>query len=187
MLDAEVWVQDDTFYFKARGSREGTDVVLVEGIDLLSVSDRADLAHQRTQVRTSGYDASARDVIDEEAGGEAVRAEVTGGRTGPGVLESAFGPRVSYRTREVPLTGAEARDWAKAEMLRRARAFVSVSGVARGQPDLIVGSHLTLDSSARRSRGTGYHVTRVPHRYDLATGFRSHFEAERPTLNEAGA
>lgn len=187
LLRAEVWVETDTLYFKLRGSRTGTDLTLVQGSDLLSLSIRADLAHQRTKVKASGYDAQARDVIAEEAGSEAIRAEISGGRVGPDTLQSAFGERVSYRTRDVPLTGEEARAWAKAEMLRRARGFVQVWGVARGQPDLIVGSSLTLERVGAPFEGAGYYVTRVRHSYDTSTGFRSTFEAERATLSEGSA
>ena len=52
---------------------------------------------------------------------------------------------MSYRVREVPLVDGEARAWARAEMLRRARGFVTVSGVTRGTPDMVVGSTLTLE------------------------------------------
>jgi phage protein D len=186
-LQAEVWIADDKLCFKTRGSRTGTELTLVQGSDLLSLSIRADLSHQRTKVRTSGYDAQARDVIDEEAGADVIRGEISGGKVGPEILQSAFGDRVSYGTRDVPLTGEEARAWAKAEMLRRARAFVSAAGVARGQPDLIVGTKLTLDRVGAPFEGPGYYVTRVRHRYDLGTGFRSTFEAERATLNEGNS
>ena len=70
-------------------------------------------------------------------------------------------------------------------MLRRSRRFVSVVGATRGSPDMVVGSRLTLQSrSGIPSRGTGYYATRVRHTFDLAAGLRTHFEADRPTLNE---
>jgi phage protein D len=185
LLSAEVWVEDSTLHFKARGARTGTDMVLVHGSDLLSVRIRADLAHQRTKVKVCGYDARDRDVIDEEAGAEAVAAEITSGRTGSDVLSRAFGERVSHRVREVPLTSGEARDWAKAEMLRRARGFVQVSGVARGQPNMVVGSTLSLEGVGAPFEGGDYYVTRVLHSYRPAPpGFRTRFDAERATLSE---
>jgi uncharacterized protein len=186
LIGAEVWIADDTLHFMARGSRTGTELSLAVGSDIVSLSVRADLAHQRTGVHVCGYDAQARDVIDEEAGVDAVRAETSGGRNGIDVLEGAFGAAVSYRTRDVPETGAEARDWAKAELLRRARAFVSVRGVARGQPDLIVGSRISLLRVGAPFEGEPYYVTRVLHSYDTSEGFRSRFDAERATLSEGG-
>lgn len=107
---------------------------------MISVRARADLAHQRTKVKVSGYDAGQRERIEEKAGEDAIQAEVSEGLTGPAVLERAFGGRVSFRVREAPLQSTEASDWARAEMLRRARSFVTVIGTTRGSADMIVGS-----------------------------------------------
>jgi phage protein D len=182
-VQAEIWLDGARLCFKSRGKRDATSLELTQGGDLLAVQLRADLAHQRTQVRISGYDATARDVIDEEAGEEAVLSEVSGGRIGPAVVQSAFGQRVSHRVRENPLTAPEARDWARAEMLRRARSFVTVSGVTSGSPAMVVGSKLTLNEVGKAFEGDGYTVTRVCHTYDLSHGHRTHFEAERATVN----
>lgn len=184
-IQAEVWVVDDTLFFQARGSRRAPELTLVRGNHVLSLELRADLAHQRTAVRVSGYDAAARETIDEEAGADVIDAEIAGGRTGPSVLARAFGERVSHRVREVPLTAGEAADWARAEMLRRSRRFVQVAGTTRGTPDLVVGSRLTLERVGAPFAGSGYYVTRVCQSYDLAGGHRTRFEAERATLEEA--
>jgi phage protein D len=184
LIQAEVWCQDDTLYFQTRDRRTATEVTLVQGNHLLDLQVRADLAHQRTKVKVSGYDASRREALDEEAGAEAIQAEVSGGRTGQSVLERAFGERVSYRVRAVPLTSAEATAWARAEMLRRARAFVTVTGTTRGTPDLTVGSRVTLERAGRPFNGSGYYVIRVCHTYDLKNGHRTRFEAERATVQE---
>jgi phage protein D len=182
LIRAELWVEDDKLLFKSRPKRTATELTLVQGNELLSVQVRADLAHQRTSVKISGYDARARDVIDEEATGDAIAAEVSGGRTGVDVLRKAFGERSSFRVRDVPLTSDEAREWAKNEMLRRARGFVQVTGKARGMVDMIVGSKLTLERVGAPFSGDGYYVTRVCHTYDHE-GFRTHFYAERPTVS----
>jgi phage protein D len=183
-IQAEVWVEDETLYFKSRGKRTATELTLVQGNHLIAVRARADLAHQRTKVKLSGYDASQRDRIEEEAGEDAIQAEVSGGVTGPALLQRAFGERVSHRVREAPLKSTEATDWVRAEMLRRARAFVAISGTTRGSADMVVSSKLTLERTGHPFEGGGYYVTRVCHTYDLQNGFRTHFEAERPTIQE---
>ena len=185
-IQAELFVEDDTLKFKSRPARSGTQLTLVQGGDLMSIRVRADLAHQRTKVKVSGYDASARDKIEEEASGDAIQSETSGGRTGPQVLEQALGERVSHRVREVPLESGEATAFARAEMLRRARSFVTVSGVTSGSPDMVVGSKLTLQEVGGPFEGAGYYVTRVLHTFDLDDGFRTLFHAERPTLNAGG-
>lgn len=186
LIQAEVWFDNNTLCFKTRGNRTSTSQSLVQGRDLLNIQIRADLAHQRTKVVTSGFDASQRDKIDEQAGPDAIQAETSGGRTGPAVLQQAFGERVSYRVRETPLAAGEANAWAKAEMLRRCRSFVTAIGVTDGTPDMTVGSKLSLDRVGKPFEGDGYYVVRVCHTYDLNQGYRTHFEAQRPTIS-AGA
>jgi phage protein D len=186
-IQAEVWIHDDTLHFQTRENRSGTEITLLQGNQLTSVQLRADLAHQRTIVKVAGYDADQRDGIDEEARGDVVAAEARGGRTGPDVLERAFGERVSFLTRDVPLTDGEAIRWARAEMLRRSRGFVTATGTTNGTPDMVVGSRLTLQRVGGPFNGDGYYVVSVAHTYDRHDGYRTHFTAERATVNEGGS
>lgn len=185
LIQAEVSVAERRLFFQTRERRSGTEIVLVRGNHLLTAQIRADLAHQRTGVRISGYDASERERIDERAEAEAIEAEIAGGRTGPAILADAFGERVSYRVCQVPLVATEAADWARAEMLRRARGFVQVTGTTSGSADLVVGSRMTLERVGTPFVGSGYYVTRVCHSFDRMSGFRTYFEAERPTVGVA--
>ena len=57
LLQAEVWIEAGTLCFKTRDRRQGTTITLVRGNELISSRACADLAHQRTEVRVSGYDA----------------------------------------------------------------------------------------------------------------------------------
>lgn len=182
LIQAEVWLDEETLFFKTRDQRQGTQLALIRGTDIIAVQACADLAHQRTRVHVSGYDAQERTVIDESAGVEAIQAEVSGGRTGPSILQSAFGERVSYRVREVSLNTSEAADWARAEMLRRSRSFVTVTGITRGTPDLMVGSQLELSQMGAPFNGSDYYVMQVRHTYDLGQGHRTHFKAQRATV-----
>jgi uncharacterized protein len=144
----------------------------------------ADLADQRSEVIVSGYDAGLERAIDERAGKSVIAAEVTGGRTGPSLVESALGRSVSLRVREAALTSDEARAWAQAEMLRRGRRFVTATGTTHGSADMVVGSRLRLELVGPPFEGGGYYVTKITHTFDLTHGFRTRFEAERSTLNE---
>ena len=144
---------------------------------------RADLAHQRGKVKVSGYDATRRERIEKEAGKSALGAEASSGRSGVQVVEDVFPGMESFRVREVPLKDDEAENWARAEMLRRARRFVTISGTTRGTPDLVVGSRLRLERVGRPFEGGPYYVTRVQHTYDLRSAHRTHFDAERATVN----
>jgi phage protein D len=161
-------------------------VTLVRGAELLTVRIGADLAEQRSEVRVTGYDAFGKAVIDERAGPDVIEAEASGGRTGPRLVEQALGSSASLRVREAALTSQEAQSWAKAEMLRRSRRFVRATGTTNGTPDMVVGSQVTLLQVGGPFEGPGYYVTSVRHTFDLQHGMRTHFTAERATLNEAG-
>jgi phage protein D len=184
LVQAELWADGRTLHMASRPKRSGTELTLVQANQLLSVRLCADLAHQRSEVVVTGYDASAGDVIDERAQSDAIEAEISGGRTGPQVVEKALGATATLRVREAALTGQEAQAWARAEMLRRARRFVIVTGTTRGTPDMMVGSRLTLRQVGAPFQGAGYYVTRVRHTVDLERGLRTYFEAERATMNE---
>ncbi len=183
LVRAELWCDGRTLHMSSRPRRTGTQLTLVQGNHLLSVRLRADLAHQRSEVHVTGYDASVKDVIDAQAGPEVIDAEIAGGRTGPRVVGLALGGSTTLRVRESPLNSAEASAWANAEMLRRSRRFVCVTGTTRGSPDMVVGSQLTLQQVGAPFEGGGYYVTRVRHTVDLVRGLRTCFEAERATVN----
>ena len=185
MVQAEIWCDDDTLHFKTRPNRNATKLSLIQGNQLASVRIRADLAHQRTKVTISGYDAEQRETLEEDAGSDAVQAEITRGRSGPAVLQQALGERTSQRVRETPMVSGEAQAWARAEMLRRSRRFITVVGTTHGSPDMVVGSTLTFERVGGPFSGDGYYVTRVRHTYDLRDGLRTLFEAERASVNPA--
>jgi uncharacterized protein len=183
LVQGELWCLGRTLHFSSRPRRKGTALTLVHGNQLLTARVMADLAHQRSEVVVTGYDADAQDVIDERAGVDTISAEITGGRSGPAIVQQALGNSSSIRVREVALTGAEAKEWAKAEMLRRARGFVTLTGLTRGSPDMVVGSILRIELIGAPFEGDGYYVTRVCHSFDHVQGLRTRFEAERATVN----
>ncbi|NPC44586.1 phage late control D family protein [Nocardioides sp. zg-1230] len=184
LLQAELWCTGSTLHFRSRDTRSATEVALTVGAQLLSARLAADLSAQRGEVVVSGYDAGQRAAVTERAGSDVVEAETSGGRSGASLVTRALGASASVRVREVPLSSEEAQAWARAEMLRRGRAFVTVSGVTNGTPDLVVGSRLTLRLVGEPFEGEGYYVTSIRHRFDLRTGLRTEFTAQRATLNE---
>ncbi len=184
LIQAELWCDEKTLHLASRPRRKGTTLTLVQGNDLLAVRICADLAHQRSEVRVTGYNVSARKAIDESATADVVDAEVSTGRTGPRIVERALGASVSLRVRETAVSAIDANAWAKAEMLRRSRRFVTVTGTTHGTPDMVVGSRVKLARVGPPFEGNGYYVTAVRHSYVLIRGLRTRFEAERSTVNE---
>jgi phage protein D len=100
-------------------------------------------------------------------------------------VQDALGGSTTLRVREAALSGAEASAWARAEMLRRGRRFVTAEGITAGTPQLVVGALLTLDGIGEPFEGAGYYVTTVRHTFDLKRGTRTCFQAERANLNDA--
>ncbi len=182
-LNAEVWVDsDDTLHFSDREQRAGSEIELVQGNQLIGLHARVDLAHQRAEIELRGWDDLQVDAISEIAGADLVAAEVTGGRTGPEVVADVFTDTAIRRSRRDVLSTETAQAYADAEMRRRARGFVSIEGTTSGTPDLVPGARLSLARVGRPFEGTGYRVTRAHHSYDVSTGYRTHFCAERPEM-----
>ncbi|GAA0460700.1 hypothetical protein Ade02nite_15040 [Paractinoplanes deccanensis] len=178
---AELWADaDDVLHFATRDKRPGARLRLVQGNELIEAHCRADLAHQRAEVRMLGWDDQAAAEVDEAAGEDVVTAEATGGRSGPGIAARVYhGPRLTRSRRDAPVAGT-GQAYARAEMLRRARGFVTVDGVTAGTPDLMPGAHLDLRRVGRPFEGDGYRVVRCRHSYDPSIGYRTAFRAERP-------
>jgi hypothetical protein len=65
LVRAELWCEGRTLHLSSRPRRAGTQLTLVQGNHLLSVRLCADLAHQRSEVAVTGYDAQNKEVIDE--------------------------------------------------------------------------------------------------------------------------
>jgi uncharacterized protein len=111
-----------------------------------------------------------------------IQREITGGRSGVSVLSNKLGARHGARVRQVPINAEQAKAWAEADYLRRARRFVRVDGLTSGTPDLTVGSRLKLERVGSLFEGSGYYTTAVHHSYDVTVGFRTRFCAERATV-----
>ncbi len=182
-VNAEVWVDSTTLYAKSRTDREGDAIDLAYGVNLLSFSVKADLAHQCTEVGVSGWDVSAKDAIEEIGEQNAISSELNGDTSGGLILQQAFSARKERVVQIVPLTSAEARSIAQARYRERARRFVTGSGVADGDPRIRVGSVLNLLGLGDLFSGK-YYVVTARHTYDLRNGYRTEFDLERPGIGQ---
>src|SRR5262245_23816077 len=123
-IDAELWVDNRTLYVQARSRRSAGTVSFTYGRNLLEFSVLADLAHQRTSVRVSGWNVADKQGIDVEANESVISAELRGGRSGSAVLAQALAPRRERIVAAVPLSQQEAQAMAEARYRERARRFV---------------------------------------------------------------
>jgi phage protein D len=180
-LDAELWVSDAKLNVQPRGARGSAPLTLTYGKELREFSVLADLAHQRTSVKVSGWDVSGKRAIEETADAGVLGGELNGGDSGPSVLRSAFGERKDGFANAVPQTGDEARARAEALLKRRARRFVAGRGTADSQPGLRVGATVKLGGLGPLFEGDFY-VSAITHLFDGALGLRSELSVERPAL-----
>ena len=151
---------------------------------LLRFTVLADLAQQRGEVRVHGWDVAAKEAIHATAGAAVVRAEAPRGRLGAEVVAEVFNGAAEDLHLEAPVTADEARQRAEVRMRQRSRRFVRGRGVTLGTPALRVGSRLELVDLGPWFRGI-YLVTAVSHCFDQASGYRTHFEAQRAHLEES--
>lgn len=180
--DGDVQVVGNELHVSPRSDVQRGTITLKAGSQLKTVRITADLAHQVTEVTTSGWD---------HVDGRRVRATSSGlalgpgsGRLGSDVLREALDPRSEHVSTCQVSTQDEAQALADAEFDRRARRFVVASGTAEGNPRLRVGTHVSLSGISARFDNT-YYVVHVRHRFDVARGYETDFEAECARLGNA--
>jgi hypothetical protein len=180
-IDAELWIDNRTLYAQARARRSAGTVSLTWGQDLLEFSVLADLAHQRSSVRVTGWSVADKAAIDAQGDEAAISAELAGGRSGSAVLAQALKQRRESVARATPLTQQEAKAMAEARYRARARGFVHGTGVVDGNVKVRVGASVTLAGLGPFFDGP-YYVTRARHSFSLHDGFRTIFDGERPGI-----
>jgi phage protein D len=183
-VNAELWVEGNRLFARPRSERGEATVELRYGVNLLAFAARADLAHQCSEFGVGGWDVAAKEAIEETAGEATVSAELNGGTGGGSILSSALGERQERIVLPWPATTAEARAVAEARYRERARRFVTGSGQADGDVRIRVGASVSLAGLGSLFDGR-YIVVRARHTYDLAHGFRTEFDVERPGLGPA--
>jgi phage protein D len=180
-IDAELWMDNRTLYAQARSRRDAGSVSFTYGQKLIEFSVLADLAHQRTSVRVSGWDVANKEALDMEVTESAVQAELNGGRSGSGVLAQALTERHERIVSAVPLSQDEAQKMAEARYRDRARSFVRGIGVADGSVQVRVGVTVELAGLGPFFDGP-YYVTLARHTFTPCCGYQTTFEVERPAI-----
>lgn len=180
-IDGELWVEGRTLHAVQRARRAAGSLTLTYGQNLLEFSALADLAHQRTAVRVSGWDPDGKEAIDESAEEAAIVGELAGGDSGSAILGRALAARREPVAAATPLSAREATALAEARYRERARRFVTGRGSTDGSAALQVGASVTLKGLGPLFDGD-YMVTRATHRFDTRDGFRTGFEVARPGL-----
>ncbi|MBC5783430.1 phage late control D family protein [Ramlibacter sp. USB13] len=179
--DGELWLEGKTLHAAKRASRTDAQLELVHGARLRKMEVCADLAHQRTAVRCTGWDVSSKQAVSESAGSSAIASEASGGTSGPQLLQQALGEREDVFAHAVPFDSGAARDWAEAHLRACARRFVRGRGMADADARIRVGRRITLQGLGPLFSGA-YGVVEACHRFDLAQGLWTEFVVERPWI-----
>lgn len=183
--NGEVWLDGTSLHVSARPDRDGGSFDLsYGGGDLLSLSVRADLAGQCTQLTVAGWDVAGKDPIAMSADASALGGELNGDTSGATILSAAFGDREETIVRAAPLNSRDADALAHAAYLERARRFVCGTGLTHGTALMRVGSRVTLSGLGGMFDGS-YYVSRARHMFDTAEGYRTEFDVERPGIGAA--
>jgi hypothetical protein len=173
--DGDLQVVGQELQVSPRGDVKRGAVELELYSQLRRIRVTADLAHQVTEISSTGWN---------EVQGKRVKATSKGahggpgsGRTGPSLVSQITNDRSEHVAHLVAATQDEAQAIADAEFDRRARRFVLVEGTCEGNPQLRVGTHVSLKGLSGRLDNT-YYVVRAVHRFDQRSGYLTDFEAE---------
>jgi len=183
-VGGEIWVEGQTLHVAPRAPRGTSTINLTHGAGLREFTVLADLSQQATAVFASGWDVSAKEAINEQAGADVISAELGQDESGATILRSAFGERKQTLAHTAPATASEARDMATARFRDMARRFVVGSGVAEPDPRLRVGIKVQLSGLGPLFSGK-YYVTETNVTFDGQRGLRTNFRCERPGLGKA--
>lgn len=172
-LDANTWRVEDGAQV---GDGAPTLTLDVRG-DLINTRVLADLAHQCTSVRITGFDLLNGESIDETATSiSTLPTSASGGRSGPALLQQTLGERQEPLSHRAGWSAQEARAMAQQALDDRARRFMRLRSTALLKPHLRCGVLLDLTSAGPRF-SQRFVVSKVEHRFDAALGFRTDFEA----------
>jgi phage protein D len=173
--DGDMQIVGDELHVAPRQDvkRGALNLRLFEGLRRARIT--ADLAEQVSKVTVAGWDAAQGQRIN--AGSVANGLGPGRGTAGAAVLTRGLPARNHHVAHLAVSDMDEAKALADAIFAERARRFVRVEGTAHGNPALRVGTEVTLEDVGRRY-GNQYYVTRCVHRWDVARGYETDFEAE---------
>lgn len=180
--DADLQVVGDELHAAPRSKVQRNSIQLDMYSQLRSVRVLADLSHQVTQVTATGWDYKQGQTISVHS--QATDYGQGSGQTGKDWVSIALSTRSEHLGQFANLDQSEAQALVDAELLQRVRRFVVAHGLAEGNPNLRVGSWVTLTGIGPRFSNP-YYVTSAVHRFDTEKGYETEFTAECAYLGNA--
>jgi uncharacterized protein len=174
--DGDLQVVGDELHVSPRGEVQRGRLELAFGSQLRRARVFADLAQQVNEVTVTGWDPAQGERLTGRSSSGRDRGPGRG-RSGADLLEQTLGRRSHQIGHLAVGTSAEADAVAVAAFDQRRRRFVTVDGMAEGNPALRVGMHVELRGLGPRFSNT-YYVVACRHRFDLQQGYETDFTGE---------
>jgi uncharacterized protein len=173
--DADVQVVGSELHASSRSQTQRNSIEIDLNSQLKQVRVIADLAHQVSQITSTGWDYNQGQTIS-------VTSQTTSfgpgsGQTGSAWLQQALTTRSEQIAQFSNLNSQDAQALVDAEFAQRARTFVVAHGVSEGNPNLRVGTYLQLVGLGPRFSNT-YYTTSTVHHFDTQNGYETRFTAE---------
>jgi len=179
--DADLQVVGTELHATLRSDAQRNAIELDMNSQLHEVRVMADLAHQVTQITSTGWDYDQGATISVTSSTTSLGPG--SGKTGATWLQDTLGERSEQLAQYATLNETDAQAIVDAEFAQRSRRFVVARGVAEGNPALRVGSYLTLAGLGPRFSNT-YYTTATVHRFDINKGYETEFTAECAYLGD---
>ncbi|NER30179.1 MAG: phage late control D family protein [Symploca sp. SIO1C4] len=177
-IQYEVVVEDKTLFFKPVANTESEILTLRMGEDLLEFYPRLSSMSQVSEVSVRGWNPKQKqEIIGLAKIGDEV-STMGGNNSGAALSEKAFGGAVEIVSHRPQVTQAEADQMAKAYFNNRTLAFITGEGVCWGRTDLRAGKVVKIEGVGRRFSGQ-YYLTSTTHRYQVQSGYQTHFAVQR--------
>ena len=174
-FDCDLQVVGDQVQIGRIGQDRRALIPLAVGSTLIAARITADIADQVSSVIVSSFDPGEGSPV--LSGKDAAGFGPGRGKTGKEVLADKFDSVAMRACRHGPLSDADGDRLAEIDGQRRARGFVRVDGVARGNGSLRVGSWVEL-AGVNPQFANLYTVYEAVHRFDSQSGYRTEFRGE---------
>jgi phage protein D len=173
--DADVQIVGSELHASPRSQTQRNSIEIDLNSQLKQVRVIADLAHQVSQITSTGWDYNQGQTIS-------VTSQTTSfgpgsGQTGPAWLQQVLTTRSEQIAQFSNLNSQDAQALVDAEFAQRVRTFVVAHGVSEGNPNLRVGTYLQLVGLGPRFSNT-YYTTSTVHHFDTQNGYETRFTAE---------
>lgn len=174
-FDGDVQVVGDELHVSPRKDVSRGTIELRRDGQLRRARFIVDLAHQVTEMTTAGFDADSGQRVTGKADGSNLGPG--SGRLGSAILKDKLGARSEHVGYPPVHNKQVAQAIAEAAFDERARRFVVAHLTTEGNPQIRVGSKVTVKGTSKRFDNT-YYVVHATHRFDLDRGYETDCEAE---------